>query len=121
MIGTLKEEDYLALEPLIVAHFGSMPNPKRSRMIGCFDDNGGGLRGFLIYENLGYVGMPYVKEGEDGATIIRQLIDHVEEKCKEEKVAVVSIASEPRFEKLLEHKGMHEVEGKLYRRNFDEE
>lgn len=115
-ISIVPDSEWEGLQLLFSDLFGGMPAPNRARILGYYGD---GLEGGIVCENLLNIGMPFVRPDCKGKNIPGKLIDYLEAKCAEEKACAVAIASEERFEKLLESKGMWRVAGSLWRRDFD--
>lgn len=121
MIALVPPEEWekLGLEAILRAEFNcGLPNPERSRIIGYYDN---GLEAFIMAENLLYVGMPFTYPNVRHNGQVMKLIEYTQERCKEEKACVISIASHPKYEKILESRGMWKVNGNLYRVNYDED
>jgi hypothetical protein len=112
MIGLLPEERWGELTDIFAKEFDAeIPNIGKASIIADVAEDGT-IRSFLVAEHLMRVGLIH---SENGKT--RGLVNWVLANMPR-RVSVITIASEPRFEKLFERFGMRRVEGTVFRRDF---
>lgn len=115
-INTIPKELYPELLPVFEREFDSdVPSLKYSKLLGAFD--GQVLAGFLNLEWLLWFGQICIAPDYRGNGIARKLI-HTAESQIPKGAGVITIASEERFERLYRRKGMFNVPGTIWRRDY---
>ncbi len=114
-IRPLKPAEWISLVDIFDKVFESdLPSPNHAEILGCFEDNK--LKGFVLLEQVQFVGLIYVKDEKKDAKAVRKMLKYVREKVSR-KQAVAAVASEPRFEMLFKTLGMQKIPGTIFRRN----
>lgn len=113
MIEILPEERWGELEEIFDKIFdAALPDKGKAHIIASVDN--GEIRGFLVAEMLLRVGQIWTDESD--TMMPRKLINYLTGNLK--NTSVIVIASDARFEKMLKHLDMREMEGKVFRRDF---
>lgn len=114
-IRKLKPNEWVGLIDTFENVFDSdMPSPEHATIYGAFVD--GKLAGFVLAEEVTFIGQIYVKDSKKNAEIARSMVRFLREHTPDNK-AVAAVASEPRFEMLFRTLGLQKIAGTLFRRN----
>jgi hypothetical protein len=114
-IRALKPSEWVVLIDTFEKEFDSdLPSPDHATIYGAFED--GKLAGFVLAEEVTFIGQIHVKDPKNSATLARKMIRFLRERTPDNK-SVATVASESRFEMLFRTLGMQKISGTLFRRN----
>lgn len=117
MIELLDPKEWHKLDSIFESEFNSaIPDSQHASIIADVED--GELRGFIVVESLVWVGQIYIAPNHRGNGLTRKFIRHIEDKTRKACRSVITIASEPRFEKLFQRKKMRKVGCAVYRKEM---
>ena len=112
-VRKLKPEEWKTFEGIFRNIFNSdLPPAAHSVFYGAFDEIGE-LQGFLLAEEVRFFGQVF--SFKDDPRAIAALVQHARQDTPDSQ-SVALVASEKRFEPLLERLGLERIEGTLYRR-----
>jgi hypothetical protein len=109
---TTEEREKIAPEFCELSN-SDFPPDQHSIFWGIFEDDE--LQGYVLAENVLFLGQIRVFNEKQGAKYAWGLVNHLRNDTPEDK-RIAMVASEERFEPFFEHLGLSPIEGKLYRR-----
>lgn len=112
MIEMLPEERWPELKEIFAAEFDAdLPNQNGAYILADVVD--GDIKSFLVVEMLLRIGQIYSFEGSFPKGLFTQVVSTMRP-----ETSIIAIASESRFERLLEKFKMRKVVGTIFRRDF---